>query len=92
VINLALLLAITPLVAFYLLRDWPKLLAEVDSWLPHEHAETIRAQARLQPSMARAVPVLGRMTMPRKVSVRHVRFIEHPLCGCVRWRLPRRPT
>ena len=45
-INLALLLAITPLVAFYLLRDWPKLLAEVDSWLPHEHANTIRVQAR----------------------------------------------
>jgi len=45
-INLALLLAITPLVAFYLLRDWPKLLAEVDSWLPHEHVDTIRAQAR----------------------------------------------
>jgi len=46
VLNLVLLLAITPLVAFYLLRDWPKLLAEVDSWLPHEHAETIRTQAR----------------------------------------------
>src|SRR5262249_9878661 len=46
VINLTLLLAITPLVAFYLLRDWPKLLAEVDSWLPPEHAATIRAQAR----------------------------------------------
>jgi predicted PurR-regulated permease PerM len=46
VINLALLLAITPLVAFYLLRDWPNLIAEVDSWLPHEHADTIRAQAR----------------------------------------------
>jgi predicted PurR-regulated permease PerM len=34
------------LVPFYLLRDWPKLLAEVDRWLPHEHAATIRAQAR----------------------------------------------
>src|SRR5262249_48051472 len=41
VINIGLLLAITPLVAFYLLRDWPKLVAEIDSWLPHEHAETI---------------------------------------------------
>ena len=45
-INVALLLAITPLVAFYLLRDWPRLLAEVDGWLPRDHAETIRAQAR----------------------------------------------
>ena len=46
VINLALLLAITPLVAFYLLRDWPKLVEEIDGWLPREHAPTIRAQAR----------------------------------------------
>ena len=45
-INVALLLAITPLVAFYLLRDWPRLLAEIDGWLPLDHAETIRAQAR----------------------------------------------
>ena len=40
------MLAITPLVAFYLLRDWLKLLAEVDNWLPHEHAHTIRTQPR----------------------------------------------
>jgi len=45
-INVALLLAITPLVAFYLLRDWPRIVAEVDGWLPREHVETIRAQAR----------------------------------------------
>jgi predicted PurR-regulated permease PerM len=44
-IDIALLLAITPLVAFYLLRDWPVLLAEIDGWLPHEHADTIREQA-----------------------------------------------
>ena len=46
VLNVALLLAITPLVAFYLLRDWPRLVAEVDGWLPRAHADTIRAQAR----------------------------------------------
>lgn len=46
VVNLAGLLAVTPLVAFYLLRDWPMLIAEVDSWLPRAHADTIRAQAR----------------------------------------------
>jgi predicted PurR-regulated permease PerM len=45
-VNVVLLLAITPLVAFYLLRDWPYLLAEIDGWLPRRHAETIRAQAR----------------------------------------------
>jgi predicted PurR-regulated permease PerM len=46
VLNLVLLLAVTPLVAFYLLRDWPKLVAEIDGWLPREHADTVRTQAR----------------------------------------------
>ena len=44
-LNVVMLLAITPLVAFYLLRDWPKVLAQVDAWLPRRHAPTIRAQA-----------------------------------------------
>jgi predicted PurR-regulated permease PerM len=46
VLDLAMLLAITPLVAFYLLRDWPKLVTEVDGWLPRAHVEVIRGQAR----------------------------------------------
>ncbi len=46
IVNMLFLLAITPIVAFYLLRDWPKLVAEIDDWLPRDHAETIRAQAR----------------------------------------------
>lgn len=45
-VNVASLLAITPLVSFYLLRDWPRIVAEVDGWLPRAHAETIREQAR----------------------------------------------
>lgn len=44
--NLAGLLAITPLVAFYLLRDWPRIVAAVDDALPRAHAPTIRALAR----------------------------------------------
>jgi len=58
VINLALLLAITPLVAFYLLRDWPKLLAEIDSWLPHEHADTIRAIDAVLAGFARGTAIV----------------------------------
>ncbi|HEY8515728.1 MAG TPA: AI-2E family transporter [Candidatus Binatia bacterium] len=46
IVNVITLLSITPLVAYYLLRDWPKVVETVDSWLPLEHAETIRAQAR----------------------------------------------
>ncbi|HET9063045.1 MAG TPA: AI-2E family transporter, partial [Candidatus Binatia bacterium] len=45
-VNVASLLAITPLVSFYLLRDWPRIVDEIDDWLPRAHAETIRQQAR----------------------------------------------
>ena len=37
---------ITPIVAFYLLRDWDRLIDNVDSWLPRQHIDTIREQAR----------------------------------------------
>lgn len=45
-LDLVSLIVITPVVAFYLLRDWDRLVARVDSWLPREHAETIRGQVR----------------------------------------------
>ncbi len=44
--NLISLLVITPVVAFYLLRDWDRIVARIDTWLPREHAETIREQVR----------------------------------------------
>jgi predicted PurR-regulated permease PerM len=40
------LLLVTPLVAFYALLDWPKIIAKIDSWLPRQNAETIRMLAR----------------------------------------------
>ena len=40
------LVVVTPVVAFYLLRDWPRVVARVDSWLPRRYAGTLRAQAR----------------------------------------------
>jgi predicted PurR-regulated permease PerM len=45
--NLLELLLITPIVAFFLLRDWKKIVTQIDSWLPREHAATIREQALL---------------------------------------------
>jgi predicted PurR-regulated permease PerM len=42
--NLLSLLFITPVVAFYLLRDWDRLLAHVDGLLPRAHASVIRTQ------------------------------------------------
>lgn len=46
-VNIISLLVVTPIVAFYMLRDWPRMVERVDSWLPLEHADTIRTQARL---------------------------------------------
>lgn len=39
------LLVITPVVAFYLLADWDKMINTVDGWLPIRHRETIRGLA-----------------------------------------------
>jgi predicted PurR-regulated permease PerM len=36
------LILITPVVSFYLLRDWDKIVSKVDSWLPREFAPSIR--------------------------------------------------
>ncbi len=40
------LLVVTPVVAFYLLVDWDRMVATVDGWLPLQHRETVRALAR----------------------------------------------
>jgi len=43
--NLLSLFFITPVVAFYLLRDWDGIIHRVHSWLPRQHAPVIREQA-----------------------------------------------
>lgn len=45
-VNVLSLLVVTPIVAFYLLLDWDRLVAKVDSWLPRDHLEEIRGIAR----------------------------------------------
>lgn len=47
IINLFSLLFITPVVAFYLLKDWDDIVARIDDLLPRPHAETIRTQLRI---------------------------------------------
>ena len=42
--NLLSLLFITPVVAFYLLRDWDNFVARIDGLLPREHRDTIRVR------------------------------------------------
>jgi predicted PurR-regulated permease PerM len=44
VFNILTLVLISPVVAFYLLRDWDLLVAKVDSWLPPAHAGVVREQ------------------------------------------------
>ena len=45
-INIVMLFVIVPVVAFYLLFDWDRMVAKVDSMLPRDHRHTIRALAR----------------------------------------------
>ncbi|MGK7754626.1 MULTISPECIES: AI-2E family transporter [unclassified Roseovarius] len=45
-VNVAVLLVIVPVVAFYLLYDWDRMIAEIDRLLPREHAPIIRHLAR----------------------------------------------
>ena len=44
--NVISLLVVTPVVSFYLLRDWPAVLYRVDSWVPRRYQVIVRAQAR----------------------------------------------
>ncbi|MEM9472065.1 MAG: AI-2E family transporter [Pseudomonadota bacterium] len=44
--NLMSLLIITPLVTFYMLNDWDRMVERIDGWVPRDHVETVRAVAR----------------------------------------------
>lgn len=46
VVNTLALFLVTPVVTFYLLLDWDRMVADIDGWLPRDHAETIRSLAR----------------------------------------------
>jgi predicted PurR-regulated permease PerM len=45
-LNALALIAITPVVAFYFLSEWPAFLKRVDGWLPRRRAPAIRDMAR----------------------------------------------
>ncbi|MDP4822365.1 MAG: AI-2E family transporter [Aestuariivirgaceae bacterium] len=46
VVNMLSLIVVTPIIAFYLLNDWDRIVALVDTWLPRPHVETLRGLAR----------------------------------------------
>jgi predicted PurR-regulated permease PerM len=43
VVDIVTFLAITPIVAFYCLRDWPKIIKRMDDLLPRKSVDTLRA-------------------------------------------------
>ncbi|AWM24355.1 AI-2E family transporter [Sinorhizobium fredii] len=43
---LSLFFIITPVVAFYLLLDWDRMVQKVDSWVPRDHVDVVRQIAR----------------------------------------------
>ncbi len=44
-VNTVALLVVTPIVAFYMLNDWDRMITKIDSWLPRDHRDTIRELA-----------------------------------------------
>ncbi|MDQ6434334.1 AI-2E family transporter [Mesorhizobium sp. LHD-90] len=40
--SIASLFIVTPVVAFYMLLDWDRMVARVDSWVPRDHVHTVR--------------------------------------------------
>ncbi len=40
--NVVALAVVTPVVAFYLLRDWPSMIAAADGWVPRRYLTTVR--------------------------------------------------
>jgi predicted PurR-regulated permease PerM len=45
-INIAVLIVIVPVVAFYLLLDWDNMVAKIDDMLPRDHAPAVRQIAK----------------------------------------------
>jgi len=46
VANILSLIVITPIISFYLLRDWDRIVEKVDSWLPRAQADILRGLAQ----------------------------------------------
>ncbi|MEM7242948.1 MAG: AI-2E family transporter [Pseudomonadota bacterium] len=46
VLDAVVFLVVAPVVAFYMLMDWDRMIAAIDGWLPRDHKQTIRALAK----------------------------------------------
>jgi predicted PurR-regulated permease PerM len=47
ILNIVSLVVVTPIVTFFLLRDWERMVAQIDLYLPRQSLDTVRGQARL---------------------------------------------
>ena len=61
-VNTISLFVITPVVAFYLLLDWDRMIKKVDGWLPRDHADTLRGLASQVDNMLNGF-VRGQLTV-----------------------------
>nr|WP_078718898.1 MULTISPECIES: AI-2E family transporter [unclassified Bartonella] len=43
IVNIISLFVVTPVVTFYILLDWPRMVEAVDSWIPRSHLTTVRS-------------------------------------------------
>ncbi len=46
ILGIASLMVVTPVVAFYILLDWDRMIAKVDSWIPLNQRDTVRQLMR----------------------------------------------
>jgi predicted PurR-regulated permease PerM len=46
VIDAVIFIVVVPVVAFYLLLDWDRMIAVIDGWLPRDHSDALRGLAR----------------------------------------------
>lgn len=51
ILNIVSLVVVTPIVSFFVLRDWEKMVALIDSYLPRQSLVTVRQQTRIVSDM-----------------------------------------
>lgn len=46
IVDVAVFIVVAPVVAFYMLLDWDRMVATIDDWVPRDHLESVRYLAR----------------------------------------------
>ncbi|MBC6442086.1 MAG: AI-2E family transporter [Rhodobacteraceae bacterium] len=61
-VDFVIFIVVAPVVAFYMLLDWGRMIAKVDSWIPRDHLKIVRQLAR-EVDIVLAGFVRGQMTV-----------------------------